>query len=95
MSAAPRCCAAAVQVPAPAAQLRLVATRAVAAALTDCRPPCTVLLLVIQVPAPTLQLHLNITQPLMNQTGQLRWALNNVASEIPSPCEPLLDLVYK
>jgi L-ascorbate oxidase len=56
-------------------------------------PPCTAV--VLQVPAPTVKLHINITQPLMNQTGQLRWALNNIASQLPTPCEPLLDLVYK
>lgn len=48
-----------------------------------------------KVPNPTLTLHLNITQPLMNQTGQIRWAINNVAAQNPTPCQPLLDLVYK
>ena len=31
------------------------------------------------MPAATLNMLLNITQPLMKQTGQLRWAMNNVA----------------
>lgn len=31
------------------------------------------------MPDATLSMLLNITQPLMNQTGQLRWAINNVA----------------
>lgn len=48
-----------------------------------------------QVPAATLDLRINITQPLMHQTGQLRWALNNVAGQVPAPCTPLLDLLYE
>lgn len=48
-----------------------------------------------KVPAATLSLTLNITQPLMRQTGQLRWAMNNVASQQPTPCQPLLDLVHE
>lgn len=53
------------------------------------RPPAP------QPPEPTLQLLLNITQPLMRQTGQLRWALNNVAGQVTPPCTALLDLVYE
>ena len=48
-----------------------------------------------QVPAPTLDMRLNITQPLMRQTGQLRWAINNVAGQVTPPCNALLDLVKK
>lgn len=33
----------------------------------------------LQMPPATLNMLLNITQPLMKQTGQLRWAMNNVA----------------
>jgi L-ascorbate oxidase len=47
------------------------------------------------MPPATLTMLLNITQPLMNQTGQLRWAINNVAMQSPPPCEALLDLVYE
>ncbi|KAL4433040.1 hypothetical protein ABPG77_006467 [Micractinium sp. CCAP 211/92] len=47
------------------------------------------------VPNATVSLQLNITQPLMEQTGQIRWAINNVAGQNPSPCKPLLDLVYQ
>lgn len=42
-----------------------------------------------------MRLQLNITQPLMSQTGQLRWALNNVVSLKAPPCEPLLDLLKR
>lgn len=49
----------------------------------------------LQPPAPTVNLLLNITQPLMKQTGQLRWALNNVAGQVTPPCTALLDLVYE
>jgi len=45
------------------------------------------------VPDATLRLQLNITQPLMKQTGQIRWAMNNVAGQVPPPCDALLDLV--
>jgi len=38
-----------------------------------------------QMPDATLSMLLNITQPLMNQTGQLRWAINNVAGGF-EPC---------
>jgi hypothetical protein len=94
-----------------------------------------------QVPKPDLRLTLNITQPLMPESGQLRWAINNVAHQQvcvfacwwrvgmqsvvlvlllfqrgvgrvaaarcapscstlalapqPTPCQPLLDLVWK
>ncbi|KAI3433825.1 hypothetical protein D9Q98_003629 [Chlorella vulgaris] len=48
-----------------------------------------------KMPPATLTVLLNITQPLMNQTGQLRWAINNVAMQSPPPCEALLDLVYE
>lgn len=48
-----------------------------------------------KMPPATLTMLLNITQPLMNQTGQLRWAINNVAMQSPPPCEALLDLVYE
>ena len=30
----------------------------------------------------------------MNQTGQLRWALNNVVGLRTPPCDPLLDLLH-
>ncbi|KAL4428183.1 hypothetical protein ABPG75_002272 [Micractinium tetrahymenae] len=36
----------------------------------------------LQVPNATVSLLLNITQPLMEQTGQIRWALNNVAGQV-------------
>lgn len=49
----------------------------------------------VQPPEPTLELLLNITQPLMRQTGQLRWALNNVAGQVTPACQPLLDLIYE
>ena len=62
------------------------------AATCSISTPCTDTL---QVPAATLSLTLNITQPLMRQTGQLRWAMNNVASQQPTPCQPLLDLVHE
>ena len=42
-----------------------------------------------------MRLQLNITQPLMGQTGQLRWALNNVVNLKAPPCEPLLDLLKR
>lgn len=47
----------------------------------------------MQVPAANVQVQLNITQPLMNQTGQLRWALNNVVGLREPPCLPLLDIL--
>lgn len=47
------------------------------------------------MPDATLSMLLNITQPLMNQTGQLRWAINNVAGQVTPPCQALLDLVKK
>ncbi|PSC72452.1 DNA-directed RNA polymerase III subunit RPC5 [Micractinium conductrix] len=47
-----------------------------------------------KVPAADLSLTFNITQPLMNQTGQLRWALNNVVGLRTPPCDPLLDLLH-
>jgi hypothetical protein len=47
------------------------------------------------VPEPTLRITINITQPLMKQTGQLRWGLNGVSNQNPPPCTPLLDLVWK
>lgn len=40
------------------------------------RAPCRIACL--QVPDASLSLRVDITQPLMSQTGQLRWALNNV-----------------
>ena len=36
---------------------------------------------------------INISQPLLNQTGQIRWALNNVASLISPPCSALQQLL--
>lgn len=38
------------------------------------------------MPDATLSMLLNITQPLMNQTGQLRWAINNVAGGLWFGC---------
>ncbi|GAB4813291.1 hypothetical protein N2152v2_000337 [Parachlorella kessleri] len=46
----------------------------------------------MEVPEPTVKLFINLTQPLL-PTGQLRWALNNVAYTKNPPCTPLLDLV--
>lgn len=40
----------------------------------------------MQMPDATLSMLLNITQPLMNQTGQLRWAINNVAGGLGLGC---------
>ena len=48
----------------------------------------------VQVPEPTVKLFINLTQPLL-PTGQLRWALNNVAYTKNPPCSPLLDLVAR
>ena len=37
----------------------------------------------------------NISQPLLDQTGQLRWALSNVADLSAPPCQPLQALMQK
>ncbi len=42
-----------------------------------------------------MRLLLNLTQPLLGQTGQLRWALNNVAYAKEPPCSPLAALLKK
>jgi hypothetical protein len=47
------------------------------------------------VPNATLQVNLGINQPLMQQTAQLRWGINNVANQLPPACTPLLDLVSR
>lgn len=61
----------------------------------DNNAPLPLAALCPQAPSPTLNLLLNITQPLMRQTGQLRWAINNVAGQVTPPCNALLDLVKK
>lgn len=50
----------------------------------------------LQVPNATVSLQLNITQPLMEQTGQIRWAINNVAGQVSShlPSQLLPHLPY-
>ncbi len=63
--------------------------------ITATRACCACAVPSMQVPNATLSLGINITQPLMQQTGQIRWALNNVAGQFPTPCESLLDLVYR
>ncbi|DBA96798.1 TPA: hypothetical protein ACH3X3_012965 [Trebouxia sp. C0006] len=35
-----------------------------------------------------------VTQPILNSTGQLRWAMNNIANSNTPPCEAPLSLVY-
>ncbi|PSC72468.1 L-ascorbate oxidase-like [Micractinium conductrix] len=47
-----------------------------------------------KVPAADLRLTFNITQPLMNQTRQIRWAINNVVGLRAPPCQALLDLLH-
>ena len=37
---------------------------------------------------------LNITQPLLNATGQVRWAINNIVEPISPPCTPLAQDIY-
>ena len=39
-------------------------------------------------------LGVNITQPILRATGQLRWALNNIVQPIDPPCQNLLQDVY-
>lgn len=51
-------------------------------AVLCCATPSAALLPRPQMPDATLNMLLNITQPLMNQTGQLRWAINNVAGAL-------------
>ena len=41
-----------------------------------------------------LYLGVNITQPLLQATGQLRWAINNVVQPVDPPCLNLLEDVY-
>ncbi|KAJ9516034.1 hypothetical protein QJQ45_024447 [Haematococcus lacustris] len=36
---------------------------------------------------------LNMTSPLLNATGQLRWAMNNIAMPTNPPCVPVMSLV--
>ena len=45
-----------------------------------------------QVPNPTVRLLLNMTQPLLQQTGQIRWAINVAHMQTP-PCTALLRLL--
>lgn len=46
----------------------------------------------MQVPQTAdITLGLNITQPLLQKTGQLRWALNNVVQPEDPPCTSLLQ----
>ena len=47
------------------------------------------------MPPATVHLQLNITQPVLRQSGQIRWAIDNVAGQYLAPCQPLLDLVYE
>lgn len=49
----------------------------------------------LQVPNNTVSLLLNITQPLLEQTGQLRWALDNVANTLNPPCSPLSTIIKR
>jgi L-ascorbate oxidase len=44
-------------------------------------------------PEPTLRLAINLTQPLLRETGQVRWALNNVAGATAPPCQSVLGLL--
>ncbi len=41
------------------------------------------------LPEPSVRLLLNLTQPVLGENGQLRWALNNVAFLLNPPCTPL------
>ena len=45
-------------------------------------------------PAADITLGVNVTQPLLEATGQLRWALNNVVQPPGPPCQALLGEVY-
>ena len=52
---------------------------------SDLRPPAT--------NAP--EIRFNITQPLLEQTGQMRWALNNVATGLTPSCGSFLETAQK
>ncbi|PNW88481.1 hypothetical protein CHLRE_01g031500v5 [Chlamydomonas reinhardtii] len=39
--------------------------------------------------------YVNLSQPLFNENGQLRWALDNVAMPRTPPCQPLLSSLRK
>lgn len=43
------------------------------------------------MPNATVSLLINITQPLMEQTGQIRWALNNVAGQVRTQSKLVLQ----
>lgn len=57
---------------------------------------CSPLLLVVrQVPQQAGRVvGVNITQPLIQATGQLRWALNNIVEPLSPPCTPLAQNIY-
>jgi L-ascorbate oxidase len=45
------------------------------------------------VPAPTAFLMVNISQPVLNETGQIRWALNNIVNIENPPCNDLQSVI--
>lgn len=45
------------------------------------------------MPEPNTRLLLNVSQPVLNQTGQLRWALNNIVDIDSPPCHNLQSLL--
>ena len=38
-------------------------------------------------------MHINVSQPVLNATGQIRWALNNVVYTETPPCQALQTLL--
>lgn len=46
------------------------------------------------VPAATTYLLVNISQPVLNETGQIRWAMNNIANLENPPCNNLQSILY-
>jgi hypothetical protein len=38
---------------------------------------------------------LRMTQPLLEANGMLRWAINNVATPMDPPCQPVMRLMAK
>ena len=51
---------------------------------------------VLQVPQRADRvLGLNMTQPLLNATGQVRWAFNNIVQPFSPPCTALASDIHK